>query len=69
VCGKCGEHEKIEPAILRNVKEFMFLFPERQITTQNIYEWCKVDLNKKTVCRILKKNYSAFGNTRDTYFE
>jgi hypothetical protein len=69
VCGKCGEHEKIESAILRNVKEFILLFPEGKITTQSIYEWCKVDLNKKTVCRILKKNYTAFGNTRDTYFE
>jgi hypothetical protein len=69
VCEKCEEREKIEPAILRNVKEFMFLFPDGKLTTQNIYDWCKVDINKKTVCRILKKNYTAFGSTRDTYFE
>ena len=69
VCGKCGEHEKIELAILRNVEEFKLLFPDRKITTQSIYEWCQVDLNKRTFCRILKKNYTAFGNTRDTYYE
>jgi hypothetical protein len=69
VCGKCDGHEKIETAVLRNVKEFMLLFPERRITTQSIHEWCKVDISTKTVCRILKKNYTAFGNTRDTYFE
>ncbi|WML46983.1 nuclease-related domain-containing protein [Neobacillus sp. PS3-34] len=69
VCGKCGRHEKIKLAILRNVKEFKLLFPDRKITTQNIYEWCKVDLNKRTFCRILKKNYTAFGNTRDTYYK
>ncbi|MEH7356854.1 nuclease-related domain-containing protein [Neobacillus drentensis] len=68
VCGKCGGHEKIEQTILRNVKEFKLLFPDRRITTQSIYEWCEVDLNKRTYCRILKKNYTAFGNTRDTYY-
>lgn len=69
VCGKCGEHEKIEMAILRNAIEYMLLFPERKITTQSIYEWCNVDLNKRTFCRILKKNFTPYGNTRDTYYK
>src|SRR5262249_17968572 len=69
VCEKCGAHEKIELAILRNVKEFKLLFPEKQITTKSIYEWCNVSLNKKTFCRVLKKNYSTFGNTRSTYYK
>lgn len=69
VCGKCGEHEKINLAILRNIEEFKLLFPDRKITTKSIYEWCNVDLNKRTICRILKKNYAAFGNTSDTYFK
>jgi hypothetical protein len=69
VCEKCEEREKMEPAILRNAKEFMLLFPDEKLTSQSIYEWCKVDISKKTVYRILKKNYTAFGSTRDTYFE
>ncbi|WP_026575542.1 nuclease-related domain-containing protein [Bacillus sp. UNC438CL73TsuS30] len=69
VCRKCGEHEKIEEGILRNVKEFKLLFPERTITTNSIYEWCNVDLNKKTFCRVLKKNYTTFGTTRNTYYK
>lgn len=68
VCKKCGGQEKIEPAILRNVEEFKLLFPDRKVTTQSIYEWCKVDLNRRTFSRILKKNYTVFGNTRDTYY-
>jgi hypothetical protein len=68
VCHNCGEHEKIEPAILRNVKEFQLLFPERKITTKSIYDWCKVKLDKKTICRVLRKNYKAIGNTRNTYY-
>ena len=68
VCKNCGGHEKVSLAILRNVNEFNLLFPDRKITTQSIYDWCKVDLNKKTFCRILKKNYTTVGNTRDTYY-
>lgn len=69
VCEKCGVHEKIHETILRNVEEFRLLFPDRKLTTQNIYDWCKAELSKKTYCRILKKNYSVFGKTSDTYFE
>src|SRR3954471_8797451 len=69
LCKKCGGHEKIERAILRNVKEFNLLFPDQKITTQSIYAWCKVDLNRRTFCRFLKKNYTSFGNTRDTYYK
>ncbi|MGI8386793.1 nuclease-related domain-containing protein [Robertmurraya sp. P23] len=68
VCEKCGDLEKIPLGILRNVKEFMLLFPERKITTQSIYDWCQVDLCKKTIYRTLKKNYTPCGNTRDTYY-
>ncbi|WP_174732889.1 nuclease-related domain-containing protein [Mesobacillus harenae] len=68
VCGVCGEYEKIEQAILRNVDEFKLLFPDRLITTLNIHDWCNPGLNKKTLCRILKKNFTANGSTRDTYY-
>ncbi|WP_102275792.1 nuclease-related domain-containing protein [Cytobacillus massiliigabonensis] len=68
-CEKCGEHEEIESAILRNVEEFKLLFPDRKVTTQSIYEWCKVGLNKKTINRILRKHYTTFGKTSDTFYE
>jgi hypothetical protein len=69
VCEKCGEHEKFDQAILRNIEEYKILFPDRKITTQSIYDWSKVDLHKRTLSRILKKNYTTFGNTRDTYYK
>ncbi|WP_394234882.1 nuclease-related domain-containing protein [Niallia oryzisoli] len=68
VCEKCDGHETIEAAILRNVKEFQLLFPERKITTTNIREWCNVDLTTKTFCRILKKNLTAIGKTSGSYY-
>lgn len=69
VCEKCGVHEKFDQAILRNIEEFKTLFPDRKITTQSIYEWCKLDLHKRTLSRILKSNYTTFGSTRDTYYK
>lgn len=69
VCENCGEHEKIESAILRNVKEFKLLFPEQRITTQNIHEWCKVNLHRKTISRILKKNHTKYGSTSNSHYE
>jgi len=69
ICRHCKDHEEVEQAILRNVKEFRLLFPDRKITTQSISEWCKTDLNKRTICRILKKNLKAFGKNRGTYYQ
>lgn len=68
VCEVCGEVETIEQAILRNVKEFKLLFPDNRITTQCIFEWCKADLSKRTVSRVLKKNFTSYGNTRETFY-
>ncbi|KKK39784.1 nuclease [Mesobacillus campisalis] len=69
VCENCGGQEKIEHAILRHMEEFKLLFPDRNITTHSIYEWCQTGLNEKTIRRIMKKNFTAFGNTRDTYYK
>jgi hypothetical protein len=69
VCGNCGGRESIEHTILRGVDEFKLLFPERKLTTQSIYDWCQMDLHKRTFCRALKKNYTAVGTTRGTYYK
>jgi hypothetical protein len=69
VCRSCGCHEKIEEAIYRHTKEFMLLFPDRKITTQSMFEWCNVDLNKRTFSRALKKHFTAFGVTSDTFYK
>ncbi|MBP1932629.1 nuclease-related domain-containing protein [Ammoniphilus resinae] len=69
VCGKCGEFEKIESAILRSVEEFKLLFPGQRITTQSVSEWCTADLNNKTISRVLKKNYTSLGKAKNTYYK
>ncbi|WP_077212900.1 nuclease-related domain-containing protein [Bacillus dakarensis] len=69
ICAGCGGREKLEQAILRNIEEFKLLFPDKNITTRNIYNWCLVELHTKTICRILKNHYTAYGKTKETYYQ
>jgi hypothetical protein len=68
-CEKCHFVENMESAILRSVKEFSLLFPDRKITTNAIYEWCNVIKSKATIRKLLQSNYNHihFGNS--SYFE
>ncbi|WP_226644395.1 nuclease-related domain-containing protein [Mesobacillus subterraneus] len=69
VCGKCGNSERAENAIIQQIEEFKLLLPEVKITAQSIYEWCNIDINKRRITRVLKKYYKAAGTTSDTYYE
>ncbi|MGX6442892.1 hypothetical protein ACWM35_06630 [Neobacillus sp. K501] len=61
VCETCGCVEKIDDAVVRTVEELKLLCPEMKITTQVVYEWCKVLESKKQIRRILKENYQVIG--------
>jgi len=69
ICEKCGKSEEIESAVLRNIDEYQFLFPDKKITTSAIYEWCKVIKSNQTIRRILKKNYILTKYGQSAYFE
>lgn len=68
VCNKCGFEEGIESAILRNVEEFILLFPDRKITTKAIQDWCKIIDSDKTIRRILINNYQLMQHGRSSYY-
>ncbi|MCL6573119.1 MAG: NERD domain-containing protein [Bacillus sp. (in: Bacteria)] len=61
VCNECGCEEGVESAVMRSVEELKLLFPDKRITTNVVYEWCRVVESKKTIRRILKQNYIAIG--------
>ncbi|WP_421378330.1 nuclease-related domain-containing protein [Bacillus salacetis] len=69
ICGKCREEEKFEKAILRTTKEFRLLFPGKKITAKIIQEWCNVDLSRRTFSRVLKRNFTTLGSTKDVFYE
>lgn len=68
VCRKCGHSEDIESAILRSIKEYMLLFPEKKVTTNDIHDWCKIVNSKKLIRRILSTNFKAQGTGRSTIY-
>jgi hypothetical protein len=69
VCGGCGHKEEVDEAVLRSVKEFKLLFPGQKITTNKIQEWCKIIDSKKTIKRILSKNFTPEGVRQWTYYQ
>ena len=69
VCSCCGAHEKMDSAVLRNVKELQLLFPDAKITTNLVFEWCGGVVSKKAFRRVLKGNYQTLGNKKYTYYE
>jgi hypothetical protein len=68
ICKNCGCVEEVDAAVLRSVVEFRLLFPDRKITTNSIYVWCKIIKSKKTIRRILTKNFELKRHSRSSYY-
>lgn len=68
ICKYCGEIERVKSAVLRNIDEFILLFPQWKITTGLIYEWCNGLKTERTIRRILLENYILVGNRKNSYF-
>jgi hypothetical protein len=69
VCGDCGFEEFVEPAVMRNVEELKLLFPSLKITTNVVYEWCRGAVSKKTLSRILARNFNKIGVRQWTFYD
>lgn len=69
VCNECGHHELVDSAVLRSVEEYSLLFPNRKITTKDIFEWCQMVESKKRIQRILGRNLKIISNQRWAYYE
>jgi hypothetical protein len=67
-CKKCGYIDEVDAAILRSVGEFTLLFPERKITTNEIYEWCGGIKSKKVIRRVLSKNFKLVGHRTSAHY-
>jgi|GEM_PF-531402 len=68
ICKRCGCEEDVESAVMRSILEFITLFPNRRITTNDIHEWCHIIESKKRIRRILIKNFIPVGKGRYTYY-
>ncbi|RTR31497.1 NERD domain-containing protein [Robertmurraya yapensis] len=68
-CNSCSYTESVEVAVLRSVKEFKLLLPERKVTSSGIYEWCNGVITYRTLLRILKKNLTSSAQGKATHYE
>jgi hypothetical protein len=68
LCNDCGCVEVVSNAVLRCIEEYTTLFPNRKITTKEIFNWCKIIKSKKTLRSILSKNYRLIGHGKSAHF-
>lgn len=67
-CSKCFFIESHENAILQCVKEIQILFPDRKISTVEVYNWCGGLISKKKIQRVLTQNYQRQGQGKFSYY-
>lgn len=68
VCKLCEFEETFEAAIMRAVKEFSELFPDRRITVGAIKEWCGSEVSIKTISDNLRKNLKLVKKGGHSYY-
>lgn len=69
ICKHCHHKETITNAILNAIRELQILFPDKKITTNLVYDWCKGIKSKKTISRMLNTHFKKVGEHRWTYYE
>ena len=69
VCRDCGHKDLVATAVMRSVREFKLLFPDKKITTNVIHKWCKVVESRKRIKRILEKNFQIIGVRQCAFYE
>lgn len=68
-CRICGHTELATDIILRHINEFQLLFPEMNLTTSVIYEWCGELFSKKSIRSVLSKHFTLKGKLKGSYYE
>lgn len=68
-CTVCGYTELSSKAILRTIEEFKILFPNEKLTTNTVYDWCKIIPSKKRIRTVLANNFKIIGEQQWTYYE
>lgn len=64
-CNVCGYTESLEDSVMRNVREFSTLFPDKKITVSAIAHWTGEVLSKHNIRIILSKHCLSRGTFKD----
>ena len=67
-CNMCGGQKKIYDAILRNVADLEYLFPEKKLTLTLVLEWIGGCITRKFLTKILLSRYELIKKGRSSYY-
>ncbi|MGN8647715.1 nuclease-related domain-containing protein [Gracilibacillus sp. HCP3S3_G5_1] len=67
-CSTCGHVDAIHKAFLRNIDELRLLFSDQKLTTNLVYDWCGKEYSKKSIQRLLERNFQKNGVRQWTYY-
>lgn len=67
-CNMCGVREKLYDAILRNVAELEYLFPDKELTLTLVLEWVGGCITRKFLTKILLSRYELIKKGRSSYY-
>lgn len=68
ICRNCKSSERFKNGFLRSMEEFRLLFPERPVTTSQMYEWCGGIKDKRAIQRALSENLNRIGYGPGSHF-
>lgn len=68
VCKQCGNNYKIDDVLLDTIHQFHLLFPKKKVSTENIYQWCAQQLDKRVIRRVLKENFKVVLHGPQTHY-
>src|SRR5699024_10029461 len=67
-CNMCGVREKLYDAILRNVAELEYLFPDKELTLTLVLEWVGGNITREFLTKILSMRYELIKKGRSSYY-
>jgi hypothetical protein len=68
ICKNCGNEEELQAAVVRSIEELILLFPDKKITANLVYDWCRLDGHKRKIRRILPKEFTIIGHGPHSYY-
>ncbi|MBM6615394.1 NERD domain-containing protein [Desemzia sp. RIT804] len=67
-CQHCLEVVPTTELICEHIRDYQYLFPNKAVTINAIYEWCGCKISKKRIRAVLKSHFESKGIGRGTHY-
>lgn len=69
ICNYCKKSWTLEEVLLSAIAQFNLLFPDLNVKTNKIYEWCNRELSMTYIRNTMKHYFKTIQNGSYTYYE